>query len=97
MNSINEIEKILKQHKIEMKKKYNIKQIGIFGSYMRGEQTEISDIDVLVEFEQVPDLLTFLEIERYLEKLLDLKVDLVEKMSLRSRIREHILHEVDFV
>ena len=97
MKSTNEIEEILKHYKTELREKYKIKEIGIFGSYMRGEQTEISDIDVLVEFDEVPYLLTFLEIERYLERVLDIKVDLVEKMSLRSRIRERILHEVEFV
>ena len=97
MKSTSKIEEILKQHKTELVKKYKIKEIGIFGSYIRGEQTKISDVDILVEFNEVPDLLTFIEIERYLENLLDIKVDLVEKMSLKSRIREHILHEVDFV
>lgn len=97
MKPMKKIEEILRQHKTELRQKYKIKEIGIFGSYSREEQTEISDIDVLVEFDELPDLLSFLEMERYLEKLLDIKVDLVEKMSIRSRMREHILHEVDFV
>jgi predicted nucleotidyltransferase len=50
MKTLEEIKKILKQHKRELKEKYGVKEIGIFGSYVRGEQKKKSDIDILVEF-----------------------------------------------
>lgn len=52
MNSLNQISTRLNEHKFDLKKRYNIKQLGIFGSYSRGEQIEKSDVDILVEFEK---------------------------------------------
>ena len=53
-----------------------------------------SDVDILVEFEEIPSLFKFIEIENYLSNILGIKVDLVEKKSLKPRIGEHILKEV---
>lgn len=50
MKRLDEIRKILKEHEKELRKKYRIKEIGIFGSYVRGEAKESSDVDILVEF-----------------------------------------------
>jgi predicted nucleotidyltransferase len=94
--TLTEIVDILKKHENELKKKYGIKKIGIFGSYLRGEAKEGSDFDILVEFEQDVDigLLKFVEIENRLSDLLGVKVDLVEKSALKPRIGKHILKEV---
>ncbi|MCL5987073.1 MAG: nucleotidyltransferase family protein [Actinobacteria bacterium] len=94
MKSHKEIREILEQYKNELIEKYEIKEIGIFGSYIRGEQKRWSDIDILVEFEEVPDLFKFLELERYLEEVLGRKVDLVRREALREELREIILKEV---
>ena len=94
MKTLQEISEILKANKAELREKYNVKDIGIFGSYVRGEQKKRSDVDLLVEFHQVPDLLTFLELEGYLEKLLHLNVDLVREKALRPELRDRILNEV---
>lgn len=90
---------ILKEHKEELRKKYHIKEIGIFGSYVRGEQGNKSDIDILVEFEEGAEigLLEFIGMENYLSDLLGVKVDLVEKIAIKPRIGKHILKEVVFV
>ncbi|HHS50417.1 MAG TPA: nucleotidyltransferase [candidate division Zixibacteria bacterium] len=93
MKSLDEIERILAEHKEELCRKYAIKAIGIFGSFVRGEQTETSDLDVLVDFHELPDLLTFCEIERVLEEILGVNVDLVEKSSIKRRIKDRILSE----
>ncbi len=82
MKTLGEIQKILRQQKEFLKEKYKIKEIGIFGSFVRGEQTYTSDIDILVEFEEVPSLLKFVKLENYLSDLLGVKVDLVEKRLL---------------
>jgi hypothetical protein len=97
MKSLEEINAILREHKEELYKKYKVKEIGIFGSFVRGEQKKRSDVDILVEFEVLPDLLKFIEMERYLERLLRKKVDLVEKTALRPRLKEMILKEVVYI
>ena len=94
MKSYNKIEKILKQYKNELATKYKIKEIGIFGSYVRNEQKKGSDVDILIEFDEVPDLFKFLEIERYLEGLLGVKVDLIRRKALREELKDTILKEV---
>lgn len=97
MPFINEINEILKEHKEELYRKYRVKEIGVFGSFIRGEQKKRSDLDILVEFEEVPDLLKFIELERYLSRLLKKKVDLVEKTALRPKLKELILNEVVYI
>jgi len=91
---LEKIKEILKKHKKELQENFKIKNIGIFGSYVRGEQREASDVDILVEFYETPDLLKFIELERYLEEILGVKVDLVRKQAIREELRERILKEV---
>ena len=87
---------ILKEHKEELKERYGIKGIGVFGSYVRGEYKGKSDLDILVEFEEDADvdLLKFVNMENYLSELIGVKVDLVERSGLKPRIGKHILKEV---
>ena len=79
-----------------MRQKYRVKEIGVFGSYVRGEQKRKSDVDVLVEFEESSNLtlLEFVRLENYLGEVLGIKVDLVEKHTLKPRIGKHVLEEV---
>ena len=94
---LNAIKEILKQNKEELKDKYKIKKIGVFGSYVRGEEKKRSDIDILVEFSEPVGLFEFMDMEEYLEKLLGVKVDLVSKKALKPRIGQHILKEVVYI
>ncbi len=96
MKKLEEIKGKLSQHKKELKKEYKVKEIGIFGSYVRGEQKKRSDIDVLIEFEESSNLtlLDFIRLENYLSEILGIKVDLVEKHALKPRIGKHVLEEV---
>lgn len=94
MKSCKNIEEVLKKYKEELVEKYSVKEIGLFGSYVRGEQKKRSDVDVMVEFNEAPDLLKFLEMERYLESILGLKVDLVRKKAIREELKDIILNEV---
>ena len=89
--------KVLKEHERELKEKYGVKSIGIFGSYVRGQQRKDSDLDVLVEFERSVDFFEFLELEEYLSGVLRVKVDLVSKKSLRPEIAKNVLKEVVYV
>jgi hypothetical protein len=97
MNSLKDINEILKEHKEELYKKYKVTEIGVFGSVVRGEQKKRSDIDILVEFEKVPDLLKFINLERYLSRLLKKKVDLVRKKAIRPELKNVILSEVVYI
>ncbi|MBS7612147.1 nucleotidyltransferase family protein [Candidatus Bathyarchaeota archaeon] len=97
MKSLEEIKSILAEHKNELRERFKVKGIGIFGSFVRGEQKKRSDIDILVEFEEPPSLFEFMDLEDYLSKLLGLKVDLVTRDSLKPRIGEHILREVVYL
>jgi len=73
--------------------------IGVFGSYVRGEQTNKSDVDVLVQFKQEAhiELLKYVELEIFLNEQLDVKVDLVAKGSLKHSLKERISSEVVYV
>lgn len=93
MKSLRELKDTLAQHKPELAERYGVKEIGIFGSYMRGEQTEESDLDVLVEFYNAPGLLRFIELEDYLSNLLGVRVELVRKRAIREELREQISQE----
>jgi predicted nucleotidyltransferase len=85
---------ILRQHLPELKDKYSVSYIGIFGSYIRGEQTKDSDLDVLVQFDKKPGLFKYIELEDYLSDLLGVKVDLVMKSALKPNIGKRIMNEV---
>ena len=97
MMNLKEIERILADHKEELYQKYKIKEIGIFGSFVRGEESKESDVDIVVEFEEVPGLIKFIEIEEYLSKLLGRKVDLVRKPAIREELKDKILKEVVYI
>lgn len=84
----------LRKYLPKLRKRYGVKLLGIFGSYIRGEADRDSDLDVLVEFERAPSFFEFIELEDYLGKLLGVKVDLVMKSALRPAIGRRILEEV---
>ena len=74
--------------------RYQVESLGVFGSYIRSEQSAGSDLDILVSFREPPGLLKFIEMENYLSDLLGVKIDLVMKDSLKPHIGERILQEV---
>ena len=84
-------------HKGELRERFKVKEIGVFGSYVRGMQRSGSDVDVLVEFEEPVGLFDFMDLEDYLSGLLGVKVDLVSRKALKPHIGEHILGEVVYV
>lgn len=81
----------------EILDQYNVKKIGIFGSYVREESTEKSDIDLLVETEKGMDLMTFVDLEMKLTEILGQKVDLVSIRGLNKYLKPYILKEVEFI
>jgi predicted nucleotidyltransferase len=91
----NDVERILKEHKVLLQDKYLVKRIGIFGSYARNEQLEGSDIDILVEFSK-PVGFEFFDLKDYLEEVLGKPIDLVTVNALKPFIRDEIMSEVQF-
>jgi len=95
--NLKEIEEILGRHKEELKERFKVIEIGIFGSYVRMEQRKKSDIDILVELEEPVSLLGLVKLENHLSELLGIKVDLVPKRDVRPELKERILKEVVYL
>ena len=94
MSSKENILRKLDTIKPELKTRFNVREIGLFGSFVREEEMETSDIDILVEFEKPIGFFKFMELEEYLELQLERKVDLVSKKALKPFIGQYILEEV---
>ncbi len=96
MLTAEEILKIIQQNR-ERIKRYGVKRIGLFGSYLRGEQKEDSDIDILVEFEKSKKTFdNYMELKFFLEELFRRKVDLVIAESVKPELRKYIMESVRY-
>jgi predicted nucleotidyltransferase len=93
MRGIEEIKSEIRKSMPILRGKHKVKTIGMFGSYIRGEQGKKGEIDILVDFYETIDLFTFIELEEFLTENLGIKVDLVMKDTLKPRIRDSILKE----
>ena len=80
--------------KNNLNKRYRVKTIGLFGSYVNNKQKATSDIDFLVEFEEDADLFHLVGLSRYLEEIFNTRVDVISKSSLKEDLKKHILEEV---
>lgn len=91
----NRIIKKLKNHLPEIKSKFKVKEIGVFGSQIKWEAKKSSDLDILVEFEEgYKTFDNYMELKFFLEKLFNHKIDLVLRSALKEEINPHILPEV---
>lgn len=97
MKTIKKIKGILAMHGDELRERFKVKELGVFGSYVRGEEKEASDIDILVEFEEPVSLLGLVSLENHLSDLFGLKVDLVPKREIRPELKEKIIKEVVYL
>ncbi|WZL75535.1 nucleotidyltransferase family protein [Thermatribacter velox] len=84
MKTVDEIKSLLEKHKEDIRREYGVKMVGIFGSWVRGEQREGSDVDILVELER-PVGLKFFEVWDRLEEILDTRVDLLTVNAVRQK------------
>jgi len=96
MKKISEIKRIIKAHKRELREKFKVKRIAIFGSYARGEETPESDIDILVEFNEPVGLL-FFHLEEYLSEIIGVKVDLVTRDAIKKNRLKYIDKDILYV
>jgi hypothetical protein len=97
MKEIDRIISEIKKHKPELAKEFNVKELGVFGSFIRGEERIDSDIDILVDFDRPIDLFRFLDLEERLSEVSGKKVDLVSKNALKPHIGKAILKEVQYL
>jgi hypothetical protein len=93
MLTVNEIKEVVRRHNSILTDRYGVSVVGIFGSYVRGEEKAGSDVDLLAEILKPISLLELVGAELYLSEVLKLKVDLVPKRSLRAELKEAILKE----
>ena len=96
MRSLTEIKETLKSNKLRLTEKYGLSLLAIFGSYGRGQQTETSDIDILVDF-QKPIGVEFIDLANELERLLKAKVDLVSKNGIKPQYFKEIEQDLSYV
>jgi len=91
---LNDIVERLRRDMPRLQREYSIRSLGLFGSFIRGSQKKRSDLDILVEFVEVPGMFRFLDLERDLSHLLKVSVDLVQKEALKPAIGKRIMQEV---
>jgi uncharacterized protein len=84
---------VLNDNRGILRDEYCVKEIGIFGSVARGEQTALSDVDILVEFSEPVGFFKFIDLENFLARILDKKVDLVTKKALKDVVKDQILKD----
>jgi predicted nucleotidyltransferase len=94
--SLKFIKDTLSNNKNRLTEKYGLRFMAIFGSYGREQQTENSDIDILVDFQQ-PVGIEFIDLANELEKLLKIKVDLVSKNGVKPQYLKQIEEDLSYV
>lgn len=92
--SLDDIMQVLRPHLPDLRKEHGVKYLGVFGSYVRGEQGKGSDVDILVEYVEAPSMFRFIALQEHLAEILGVNVDLVMKTALKPTIGERILAEV---
>ncbi len=98
MKTLEEVVSEIKKNEEIIKKKFKVREIGVFGSVVRDEETEKSDIDIIVEFEsEGKNFDNYMELKFFLEELLGTSVDLVSKSAIKERLKSKILEEVVYV
>jgi predicted nucleotidyltransferase len=98
MRTLDDIRQQLQAELPDLRERYNVDRLGICGSYVRGEQTDDSDLDLLVTFTETPDLFEMVNLKRHLEDRLDLSVDLGMPSALKDGpAAENIRQEVEYL
>jgi len=94
MKTLEEIRAVVRAHEVELRRRYKARVVGIFGSYIRSEQEENSDLDLLAEFDEKASLLDLGGAQVMLSELLGVKVDLIPREDIRPELKESIESEV---
>ncbi|WP_322801889.1 nucleotidyltransferase family protein [Thermoflexus sp.] len=97
MKTLAEIRRMLAEHKAELRERFGVARLAVFGSYARGDATPLSDVDILVAFER-PIGWEIVDLRDYLEALLGVPVDLITEAALQRKprlwesVQEEIIH-----
>jgi len=92
--NIYEIKRILGENSYYIKRTFHVDEMGVFGSFVRGDQKKDSDIDILVSFKKgYKDFFNYIRLKYYIEELLGRRIDLVMKDALKPRLRQKIINE----
>lgn len=99
MKSLNDMKNKIKEIQPKLVNEFSVEQIGIFGSYVRGEAREDSDLDILVSLRSNHNLglIKFNSLKEFLSDLLKIKVDLVVKDGIKPALKQQILNEVIYL
>jgi uncharacterized protein len=93
MKTLDEIIEHLREMQPDLRRRFHIREMGVFGSYVRGDQREDSDLDIVVGLGENVGLMELAGLQRALSDVLGLRVDLIMKESLKRRIGRRILSE----
>jgi len=96
MTSLSQIQSTLASHKAEFYDRFSVKNLAVFGSYARNEQRSDSDIDILVEF-NAPVGIEFIDLGNYLERILNMRVDLVSRNGIKPKYFSEIERDLRYV
>ena len=94
VRSLDDILALLREHLPGIARKYHVRSLRVFGSYVRGAARKGSDLDILVEYSQPPDIFRFMDLEEELSAIAGIKVELTSTGALRGNIGRRILQEV---
>ncbi|MFZ1897305.1 nucleotidyltransferase family protein [Methanoregula sp.] len=97
MKNLADIQKIFRDHEEILRDQYKVKILGLFGSYVRGDHREDSDLDVLVEFSEGASLLDHAALQNYLTELVSIRVDVVPKKNIRKELKDQISNETVYL
>lgn len=99
MKELSEIIEKLKEVKPILETEYEVEEVGVFGSYVRGEQKETSDVDILVSLRQGHSvgLIKFCGLKEFLSEILGIPVDLITKKGIKPALKKYILSEVVYL
>lgn len=98
MSTLDDIKRTLRAEMPYLRERYRVDQLGICGSFVRGDQTDASDVDLLVTFSETPDLLEFVNLKRHLEEVLERDVDLGMPTALKEGpAADNIRREVQYL
>ena len=96
MKKLEELKKAIKQHRQELKERFKVESIAVFGSYVRGEESPKSDVDILVEFREPVGFL-FIHLADFLEEILKAEVDLLTPEAIKPNRRKSIMEDLTYV
>ena len=97
VTNLEEIKRVIEQHRAELKREFHVEKIGVFGSYARGDQKKRSDIDFLVMFDEPVSYLDLGGLKIFIEEITGLESHVVPSYNLRPEFRDNVLKEVKYI